>query len=61
MTDIHQQPRGTGAELKRAILDEARRTLEAIMLVDGMPKWTPAKQNGKEVNCYITLPVKYGQ
>lgn len=25
----HQQPRGTGAELKRAILDEARRTLES--------------------------------
>lgn len=35
--------------------------LQAIMLIDGMPKWTPAKQNGKEVNCYITLPIKYGE
>ncbi|HOU47432.1 MAG TPA: energy transducer TonB [Chitinophagales bacterium] len=35
--------------------------LQAIMLVDGMPKWTPAKQNGKEVNCYITLPIKFGE
>lgn len=35
--------------------------LQTIMLIDGMPKWTPAKLNGKEVNCYITLPVKYGQ
>lgn len=35
--------------------------LQTIMLVDGMPKWTPGKQNGKEVNCYITLPVEYGQ
>lgn len=33
--------------------------LQAIMLVDGMPKWTPGTQNGKEINCYITLPIKY--
>ncbi|MFN8260473.1 MAG: energy transducer TonB [Chitinophagales bacterium] len=35
--------------------------IQAIMLIDGMPKWTPGKQNGKEVNCYITLALKYGQ
>lgn len=35
--------------------------LQAIMLIDGMPKWTPAKQNNKDVNCYIILPIKYGQ
>ncbi|MFN8238306.1 MAG: energy transducer TonB [Chitinophagales bacterium] len=35
--------------------------LQTIMLIDGMPKWTPAKQNGKEANCYITLPIKYGE
>lgn len=32
-----------------------------IILIDGMPKWTPAKQNDKNVNCYITIPVKYGE
>jgi hypothetical protein len=41
--------------------DNSSFDLQTIMLVDGMPKWTPGKQNGKEVNCYITLPVKYGQ
>jgi len=41
--------------------DNASFDLQAIMLIDGMPKWTPGKQNGKEVNCYITLPVKYGE
>ncbi len=35
--------------------------LQTLILVEGMPKWTPAKQNGKEVNCYITLPIKYGE
>jgi protein TonB len=35
--------------------------LQTIILIDGMPKWTPGKSNGKPVNCYITLPVKYGQ
>lgn len=35
--------------------------LQTLLLVEGMPKWTPAKQNGKEVNCYITLPIKYGE
>jgi hypothetical protein len=35
--------------------------LQTILLIEGMPKWTPAKQNGKDVNCYITLPIKYGQ
>jgi len=41
--------------------DDPSFELQTIMLIDGMPKWTPGKQNGKEVNCYITLPVKYGQ
>ena len=35
--------------------------LQTIILVEGMPKWTPGRQNGKEVNCYITLPIKYGE
>lgn len=35
--------------------------VQAVMLVDGMPKWIPAKQNGKEVNCYVTLPIKYNE
>lgn len=34
---------------------------QAVLLIDGMPKWTPAKQNGKDVNCYVTIPVKFGE
>jgi protein TonB len=33
----------------------------SVMLIDGMPKWTPAKHKGKDVNCYYTLTIKYGQ
>lgn len=35
--------------------------LQTFIIIDGMPKWTPGKINGKDVNCYITLPIKYGQ
>jgi hypothetical protein len=35
--------------------------IQTITLVENMPKWTPGKTNGKEVNCYITMPIKYGQ
>jgi hypothetical protein len=35
--------------------------LQSIIIVENMPSWTPAKKNGKEVNCYVTLPIKYGQ
>lgn len=41
--------------------DDPNFNAQALMLIDGMPKWTPGKQNGKEINCYITLPVKYGE
>lgn len=34
---------------------------QAVLLIDGMPKWTPAKQNGKDVNCYVTIPIKFGE
>ncbi len=32
---------------------------EAIRLVSKMPKWWPGKQNGKAVNVYYTLPIKF--
>lgn len=30
---------------------------EAIRVVSMMPKWTPGKQNGKDVSVYFTLPI----
>lgn len=35
--------------------------LQTIMIIDGMPKWIPGKTKGKDVNCYVTLTIKYGQ
>ena len=33
--------------------------LEAVRVVKGMPKWTPARDKGKAVKCEMTLPVKF--
>jgi TonB family protein len=33
--------------------------LEALRVLKMMPKWTPAYNNGREVNCYYTLPIKF--
>jgi protein TonB len=32
---------------------------EAVRVVKNMPKWSPAKQNGRAVRSYFTLPVTY--
>lgn len=33
--------------------------LEAVRVVKGMPKWTPAQDKGKTVKCEMALPVKF--
>jgi protein TonB len=32
---------------------------EAVRVVSAMPKWLPGKQNGKPVNVYYKLPLKF--
>lgn len=32
---------------------------EALRVVDAMPKWIPARQRGKEVACYFSVPVMF--
>lgn len=32
---------------------------EAIRIVKSMPKWIPARQNGKVVRCKYTVPVVF--
>lgn len=44
-------------EIVRKINDDLER--EAIRLVNKMPKWNPAKNNGKEVRSYFTLPINF--
>ncbi len=31
----------------------------AIRIIKMMPKWIPAKQNGRAVNCWYTLPIDF--
>jgi len=33
--------------------------LEAVRVVKGMPKWTPAQDKGTPVKCEMALPVKF--
>ena len=35
--------------------------LQTILIIENMPKWEAATQNGKAVNCYQVLPIKFGQ
>ena len=32
---------------------------EAIRVIRSMPRWKPGKIEGKKVNCYFTIPVKF--
>ena len=32
---------------------------EAIRLIESLPKWIPSKQNGKAVDVYYTVPVRF--
>ncbi|MCB0508870.1 MAG: energy transducer TonB [Chitinophagales bacterium] len=33
--------------------------IQTLLIIGNMPKWIPGKQNGKDVNCYVTLPIKF--
>jgi len=32
---------------------------EAIRVISMMPKWTPGRQNGRDVSVYFTIPIKF--
>jgi len=32
---------------------------EALRVISKMPKWKPAKQNGKPVRCVFNLPLRF--
>lgn len=44
-------------EVKRSL--SPSHDAEAIRVIKMMPKWIPAKQNGRVVNCWYTLPVDF--
>lgn len=50
---------GTRSNVKVIKTTDERFNSEAIRLVNAMPKWTPAKQNGQVVRCRYTLPITF--
>lgn len=43
----------------RGIPDCKECDAEAVRVVKAMPNWTPAKNNGKPVDCYFNLPISF--
>ncbi len=33
----------------------------SLAIIESMPKWEPAQKNGKPVNCYQTITIKFGE
>ena len=50
-----------GSEFPSDLLDNPAFDLQTILIIENMPKWEAATQNGKAVNCYQVLPIKFGQ
>jgi len=46
-------------QVLRGVPDGKLLEKEAVRVVQSMPKWTPGKQNGKEVAVYFTLPISF--
>ncbi len=49
----------SNVSIKKGIADCQECDMEAIRVVKKMPDWIPAKNNGKAVNCWYTLPVAF--
>ena len=47
----------SNVKIKRGVTDCPECDAEAIRLVKGMPKWIPAKLNGRNVNSTFSLPI----
>lgn len=61
MVAIRFVVRKTGAVTDPAIIRGVNSSLneEALRIVNMLPQWTPGKHNGKEVDVYYTLPVRF--
>lgn len=46
-------------QLLRGIAGCKECDMEAVRLISQMPKWKPAKKNGKPIACYFTTPVSF--
>jgi protein TonB len=49
----------SNVSVKKGITDCPECDMEAVRVVKKMPKWEPAKNDGKVVNCWFTLPVAF--
>jgi TonB family protein len=56
---VSEQGTISNVKIMRGIADCKECDQEAIRVVKNMPKWIPAKNNGKAVNSYYNLPVLF--
>ena len=49
----------SNVKVKRGVADCPECDAEAVRLVKSMPNWIPGKNNGKAVNTWYTLPIKF--
>lgn len=47
------------AQVLKGVEDCVECDAEALRVISSMPKWTPAKKDGKTVNCYYNIPIKF--
>lgn len=56
---VETDGRVTGARVLKEVSGAPGLTAEALRVVNGMPKWTPASQNGRRVRCVMRLPIRF--
>jgi TonB family protein len=49
----------TNVTITRGIKGFPKFDEEALRVINNMPRWNPAKRNGKAVDCYCMLPIRW--
>jgi len=56
---IDKRGKVTKANIERGLPECPECEEEALRIIRGMPKWKPARKNGRKVNCYFRLPLNF--
>jgi TonB family protein len=56
---VETDGRVTGVQVLKEVSGAPGLTAEALRVVNSMPKWTPASQNGRNVRCIVRIPIKF--
>lgn len=57
---VDREGRLSDIKVSRGVYDCPECDQEAIRLVQSMPNWKPGKTNGKAVDSYFNLPIRFG-